>query len=641
MNRQEKFFKAIQSKWMLFAIIFYIISPKFIFSFPGLSLDPSYILALNKFSQEHWNFGETIVFTYGPLNFLSTKLCITPLQQGFSILINLFMAIGLTRLIMPYFQSLISNKQFLSAVILLSTLVFFPILSIDFTLSLLVIYYALSVKYIRKPDLKLLTLISILPVISFFIKLNTGIILELHFLCLIAFSMVKNKDMIRSLSAMLVNVSLLFFFSILLNVSIFDYVVNSLEIIKGYNETSSLVPARKDILFTLTSILFISSSIILVLFKSNDDFLSKVFLLFTFSFAIFIIFKQAMIRADYPHVVLYFTCSFFLLLFVIKPPFLIQLNLLPKILLTLSLITNMLWFVDKPAAVNHLKLAFKPPFYQLATPYASILNERYQESKLSRKLPAKFLNKINQSTIDILPWEQTFIIYNDLKYNPRPVFQTYLAYTYHLDSLNAKFINSLKAPDFLLFSNHSIDNRNPFWEETYTKLAIKANYELVDSSSFAPSTHPLFHTSENVPVMALLKKRSKPLRAKLLRTLKKEFNSEYTINLDSTNNIVLLIVDFDNTTKGKLRSLLFQSIIAEASLLVEGKWSRRFRVFPSISKRGIIINKAILNTGDAMNFISGNLNEIPNVSSIKFYFHEVASYINLPKTFTLEEYQYQ
>jgi hypothetical protein len=43
---------------------------------------------------------------------------------------------------------------------------------------LLVISYALSVKYIRKPDLKLLTLISILPVISFFIKLNNGIIWE-------------------------------------------------------------------------------------------------------------------------------------------------------------------------------------------------------------------------------------------------------------------------------------------------------------------------------------------------------------------------------------------------------------------------------------------------------------------------------
>jgi hypothetical protein len=89
-----------------------------------------------------------------------------------------------------------------------------------------------------------------------------------------------------------------------------------------------------------------------------------------------------------------------------------------------------------------------------------LLNRRQAElaglKRTAEKLPIP-----QGSTVDALPWDITDLIVNRLIYAPRPVFQSYSAYTNRLLDLNANHFRSSAAPMFLVMKNQSIDQRFP------------------------------------------------------------------------------------------------------------------------------------------------------------------------------------
>lgn len=89
-----------------------------------------------------------------------------------------------------------------------------------------------------------------------------------------------------------------------------------------------------------------------------------------------------------------------------------------------------------------------------------LLNRR--ESKLAElRSKAEKLPIPRGSTADALPWDITDLIVNDLDYVPRPVIQSYAAYTEHLLDLNARHFRSSAAPNFLVLKGQSSDQRFP------------------------------------------------------------------------------------------------------------------------------------------------------------------------------------
>ena len=52
------------------------------------------------------------------------------------------------------------------------------------------------------------------------------------------------------------------------------------------------------------------------------------------------------------------------------------------------------------------------------------------------KIPDSVLEKVQGKTIDIIPWEFSLIPGNQLNWKPRPIIQSYSAYTEKLDELN-------------------------------------------------------------------------------------------------------------------------------------------------------------------------------------------------------------
>ena len=104
----------------------------------------------------------------------------------------------------------------------------------------------------------------------------------------------------------------------------------------------------------------------------------------------------------------------------------------------------------------------------------------------ANKLEKEVINTIGKGSVDTYPWETTYIAANNLNWRPRPVFQSYAAYTPWLDRKNAEFLNSGKAPRFIIWQlNHpagevgSIDGRYLLNDEPLTIFQILNHYNVI------------------------------------------------------------------------------------------------------------------------------------------------------------------
>jgi hypothetical protein len=103
-------------------------------------------------------------------------------------------------------------------------------------------------------------------------------------------------------------------------------------------------------------------------------------------------------------------------------------------------------------------------------------------------LPQSIIDSIKSGTVDVYPWDYSFIPINNLHWQPRVVINSYASYTSWLDIKNAEHFNSDKAPDYIIWLNHaqglnnsyvnSIDDRYLLNDEPNTIIQIFRNYKI-------------------------------------------------------------------------------------------------------------------------------------------------------------------
>jgi len=76
--------------------------------------------------------------------------------------------------------------------------------------------------------------------------------------------------------------------------------------------------------------------------------------------------------------------------------------------------------------------------------------------------------EIGAHSVDSVPWDVAQVRANKWQWRPRPVFQSYAAYTPVLDAIDAEHLKTSVAADFLLVSWKALDGRHPFLEEPLT-----------------------------------------------------------------------------------------------------------------------------------------------------------------------------
>jgi len=110
-------------------------------------------------------------------------------------------------------------------------------------------------------------------------------------------------------------------------------------------------------------------------------------------------------------------------------------------------------------------------------------------------LPESIRSIIGGASVDVYPWEVSYVPANGLSWSNRPLPGSFSAYTPILDGLNAAFLDSNRRPQYLLWHTHrpgydlgrprgnvpvqSIDGRHVFWDEPKTLRAILDSYDLI------------------------------------------------------------------------------------------------------------------------------------------------------------------
>lgn len=583
---------------------------------PSSGLDPSWSNVINYAFINDMSFGKDLVFTYGPLgSFRFPGYVYAESSYYTAIVLSVFIALivatslfmitrkinllGKTLGIIAIFTGLINDGLFFWYLI--------PILFVIITfekdnekiyktlsfLLLAVLSFSVLIKFSHFPT----AILSVLFVDGYFyykFKQKIPLYTLLFFAFMIVFYTLSGQNIF----------------------DFYDYFVGSFNTLSGYSEAMNIFGPSSMIYIFLA--LFIGMYILLLkVFYDNRSL--KLFLVsLTASLVLFMAFKQGFVRHDGHAITAFAGMAFVFGLFYLYYYEYFKNNIYKFIansLLILSIIFSFTivgfykintilapYIIDKInsglptkevfTSINRDKFVLVSQmtnfhdFYYKIKDFHKIfdsnriveLNQEYKNSMNNIK------EKIDLSgisgTVDIYPWDQSYIIANELKYQPRPLFQSYSVYTPKLIENNIEFLRSEKAPDNILFQIKEIDERLPSTMEGASWIEILKRYETVGLKN------NFLH----------MKKRITPrvINFKNTQTINSKFNE--IVNTPYDNAFVK--IKFKKSLFGSIINTLFKSPILWIKLEFSDGSTIQKRIIPQISSSGFILTPYIDNIYD-------------------------------------------
>ena len=565
------------------------------------SLDPSWVVALNYVKEKGIYWGSDFAFTYGPLGQLLTRA-----GWGENKFIFLFFDIFIfINYFLLFFTSFVRSKlKIVTSVIILSICLMSPLWvgssNSLVLMTFLVFWISLS---IEDNKWSYYTLQVLIIVILFYSKFNTGLIAIPLFYSGIIYNLIsqktdKTKLIITSISPILLIVLLSFSF----NVDLLNYITSGFEIIKGYNDVMFLTNQLQGSYTIAVFIIFLLSIIFLVnsiLINKNSLFKTGI-LFFLFLTSIFVLYKQAFVRADINHIKDFFV-FLPLLIFTNKELHTDVKNVTLNILTLLVILFSGYYFYNNFDKNFNIKTKLNKSDYTNA--FSNFTNKSglniYENNY---PLPKEVLQKIGRNSVDIFPWNIQLLLENKLNYLPRPVIQSYTAYTPKLEELNFNHYNSKKGPEFVIFDYASIDGRYPLYDESKTHLILMKNYDVVSSFEY---------DSRNL-LLLQRKKAFKPIS--FFKT--KEYAMYITSPLKIEDNIYYEVSLYNSLT-GKIKSTIKHAPEINIEIITQQGQIMKYKSSKLLLQSGLFSSYFINGTSD---FISLNQNQINHKKIKGLYF---------------------
>jgi hypothetical protein len=477
-------------KVFLLIFYFFMLIPWYLYAAPDFGLDQSWGIAITWGFQKGFVWGKDIIFTYGPLGFLSTRF-LNGISNWVLVLFDLFRIVQVL-----FITAFLFKKSFSWQVVVLTicgVLFLNQIIGPDSGLLLLFLTFFWYLYYSDQKHVWALVVATINTILAFYIKLNAGFLVLFAFPLFIIYfrlsSILSKKNTIIFLISFFVCLATTLWS---FHVNIVDYFQAALNIIEGYNEgmATETIENVNSIAAGITVLLFfgaISGYTVVNSFLSQSKSVSekiKTLIVFGGCFIIlFLSFKQGFIRAGNNHLFFKMLLPVCGLVYFFNPVFKIKEAIKYFIILCLVFaFTLSSFFQENYFKFTTLRFA-RERYTTLHDIYLRNLEDSPDFTKSTgplSKIPDSLLTEIGNATVDIIPWEISTLYYNKLNYSPRPVIQGYAVYNAFLDKKNNERYLSEKAPKYVFFSNcQTIDYRYNFWEEPYTKIALMQNYELI------------------------------------------------------------------------------------------------------------------------------------------------------------------
>jgi hypothetical protein len=186
-------------------------------------------------------------------------------------------------------------------------------------------------------------------------------------------------------------------------------------------------------------------------------------------------------------------------------------------------------------------------------------------------------------TTDIYSHQQSFLLASANRWSPRPVFQSYSAYTPELANINRAHLLGQRAPDNIFFRVEPIDRRlpalgdGPSWPvllERYRPIGLQNNFLILAKWEAAnPGAAP-----------------------QLLAEGAAGFGE--VVNLPDTDGWIYAEIVLDKTPLGRLVEVVYRLNEFEISIELRDGGKRRFRLIPGMARAGFLLSPLVENTAE-------------------------------------------
>lgn len=208
--------------------------------------------------------------------------------------------------------------------------------------------------------------------------------------------------------------------------------------------------------------------------------------------------------------------------------------------------------------------------------------ESYLESRRRAVWEPQFAAAIGTASVGVLNYDQDMALLNGFNYRPHPVFQSYSAYTPELQRRNAAFFDSPAAPEYVVWRLGTIDARFPTLDDGRVILKILMDYS------------PVGRRGESV----LWKRNAAPAPPYSLVSAEKIVGSAGRW-ITLPGNVNWLRIEFRKTWYGSIKEFLYQGSVPLIEVRLADGTVLEYRLPAGNAAAGFVINP-LLSSADSL-----------------------------------------
>jgi hypothetical protein len=578
---------------------------------PSAGLDPSWIQAANAASADGFRYGRDFVFSYGPYAPVVTHVY-HPEMRALTLLggVLLWAGIAVATLCLVG-RGWRSKLLAVCAVPFLGVLLAFGF--VETTFLVVPLFLVLAASSLIEPDgpaagtrtiwtatIVMCGTLALLPAI----KVSSAVPVAFAVVCIGTIAWLAGH---RRLAAA-VPVTFVIGFSALWLISgqslaaVPGYVRWSFPISSGYGEAMSVREVgMQSPLATVTYALAATLIGAALAFATRSR--SRLLLLAMWSGTALVAFKEGFVRAD-GHIQLAWPALALGLIMMLRWG-------LPRAFLVpafgFALIhVHLVW---PPFTVNGVEASLRTAPEQLRAVLAGEasedhLNRQYRDTlrNLRERHPLPSL----RGTVDVYPWEASVVFANGLAWSPRPVVQSYAAYTASLAELNARHVSAPRAATNVVFRFDSIDNRLPALSDGPSWIPLLERYRPNGTATFEGDVRH-----------QLLTRRAKPIELTVQDARHGRASVGQWIPVPKTRSGQALFtkVEMSPTLAGRLRDTLWRPPFVFISVQLSDGRELQHRFLPRLGHAGFVLSPYVDQSNDFSQLYGGK--GLPRVTKFK------------------------
>lgn len=206
------------------------------------------------------------------------------------------------------------------------------------------------------------------------------------------------------------------------------------------------------------------------------------------------------------------------------------------------------------------------------------LERRYHE-RLSELARQSGFPKLGGTT-DIYSYNQSFLIASGNAWNPRPVFQSYAAYSPDAAQINRRHLLGPRAPDNILFGVEPIDTRFPATEDGLSWPVLLERYMPVSGAGNA----------------LVLRRMDGFVSAPVQDVGVARHRLGQWVELPATGGLLHAQFDIRSTMFGKLAGVAFKPSQLKIEVILENGMRRAYRLVSGMARSSFLLSPLIDNT---------------------------------------------